>query len=79
MVCMVSAPDSAISVRGTAIVAEEPWSVDERYALVEIAIHEVKNDMPMQIGIERGITIMASGPFQQWWRSCWEKLAQTSL
>lgn len=76
MVCMISAPDSAISVRGTAIVLEEPWSVDERYALVEIAIHDVKNDMPMQIGIEHGITIAASGPFQQWWRSCWEKLGQ---
>jgi flavin reductase (DIM6/NTAB) family NADH-FMN oxidoreductase RutF len=79
MVCMISAPDSAISVRGMATVAEEPWSVDERYALVEITIHEVKNDMPMQIGIESGITIAASGPFQQWWKTCWEILTQTDL
>ncbi len=76
MISLISPPDIAVSVKGVARVAEEPWSVDPRYAIVEIDITEVKNDMPMQIGIETGISISATGPFQEWWAACWEKLSE---
>jgi hypothetical protein len=74
MICIVCPPDIAVSVKGRAKVIDNPWIVDERYALAEIEIDEVKNDMPVVIEIESGITISATGPFQEWWTSCWNKL-----
>ena len=76
MVALISPPDIAVSVKGEARVIEDPWSFDSRYATVEIDVVEVKNDMPMQIGIESGITISATGPFQTWWTTCWQKLCE---
>ncbi|TFG25993.1 pyridoxamine 5'-phosphate oxidase family protein [Candidatus Thorarchaeota archaeon] len=73
-VAMICAPDIAVSVRGQARIVEEPFSLDENYALVEIDIDEVKNDMPIKIGIESGITISPSGPFVTWWNSLWSKM-----
>lgn len=78
MVCLVCPPDIAVSVKGRAKVIDNPWKVDERYALTEIQIDEVKNDMPLRIGIDSGITISASGPFQEWWKTCWKQLQETS-
>jgi len=64
MICLVS-------VKGQARVVAEPWKFDERYAIVEIDIEEVKNDLPMKIGIDSGISISAEGDFQSWWKGCW--------
>ncbi len=74
MVCLVCAPDIAVSIKGKGRIVEEPWGFDERYAIVEIDVEEVKNDMPMGIGIESGITISATGPFQEWWKTCWKEM-----
>ncbi len=78
MVCLVCPPDIAISIRGRANVIDNPWEIDERYALTEITIEEVKNDMPISISIESGINISATGPFQDWWAACWKKLQKPS-
>jgi len=78
MVCLVCPPDIAVSVKGRAKVIDNPWKVDKSYALAEIEIDEVKNDMPLRIGIDSGITISASGPFQEWWTGCWKQLQETS-
>ncbi len=78
MVCLVCPPDIAISVKGRAKVIDNPWEVDERYALVKIEIEEVKNDMPVIIEIESGINISATGPFQDWWMGCWKELQRSS-
>ena len=74
MVAMISPPHIAVSVRGRARIVEEPFSLDEKYALVEIDIDEVKNDMPVKIGIDSGITISPSGPFVMWWKELWSKM-----
>lgn len=76
-VALACPPDIAVSVKGIARVVEERWSFDEKYAIVEIDIVEVKNDMPRGISMETGITISATGPFQEWWKSCWEELQKT--
>jgi hypothetical protein len=78
MVCLVCPPDIAISVKGRAKVLDNPWKVDERYALAEITIDEVKNDMPISIGIDSGINISATGPFQEWWAACWKKIQKST-
>jgi len=76
MVAMISDPDIAVSVKGTARVVEEPFTLDESYALIEIDIDEVKNDMPVRIGIDTGIAISPSGPFVAWWNELWKKMSR---
>ena len=76
MVAMICPPDIAVSVRGRARVVEEPFSLDQNYALVEIDIDEVKNDMPVRIGIDTGISISPSGPFVAWWNNLWERMGK---
>jgi hypothetical protein len=76
MIAMICPPDVAVSVQGSARIVEEPFSLDERYALVEIDIDEVKNDMPVRIGIETGIAISPSGPFVEWWKELWKKMGE---
>ncbi len=74
MICLTYPPDIAISIKGRAEVVAEPWTFDEHYAIVEIAIIEIKNDLPRSVFIESGITISATGPFVEWWKSCYEEL-----
>ena len=77
MVTMICPPNVAVSARGKARVVEEPFSLDENYALVEIDIEEVKNDMPIRVGLETGIAVAPNGPFVDWWKSLWEKMGAT--
>jgi hypothetical protein len=76
MVAMISDPDVAVSIKGKARVVDEPFSLDTNYALMEIDIEEVKNDMPVKIGIETGISISPSGPFVTWWEDLWKRMSQ---
>jgi len=76
VVAMISDPDIAVSVKGKARVVEEPFTLDENYALVEIDIDEVKNDMPVRIGIDTGIAISPSGPFVEWWEELWKRMSK---
>jgi hypothetical protein len=73
-VALISAPDIAVSIHGDARVVEEPFTLDEGYALIEIDIREVKNDMPVRIGINSGIEITPSGPFVSWWEGLWKRM-----
>ena len=76
MVAMISDPDVAVSIKGKARVVDEPFSLDTNYALMEIDIEEVKNDMPVKVGIETGISISPSGPFVTWWEDLWKRMSQ---
>ncbi len=76
MIAMICPPDVAVSVRGLARIVEEPFSLDERYALVEIDIDEVKNDMPVRLGIKTGIAVLPTGPFVAWWKELWKKMGE---
>ena len=74
MIAMICPPNVAVSVRGRARVVEEPFSLDENYALVEVDIEEVKNDIPNRVGLKTGIAVAPNGPFVDWWKSLWEKM-----
>lgn len=74
MVSMICPPDIAVSARGRARIVEDPLSIDKNYALIEIDIEEVKNDMPVRIGIDSGISITPNGPFIQWWNTIWRQI-----
>lgn len=53
MVTLITPPDVAVSVKGHARVVKEKMDTDEHYAVVEIDVEEVKNDMVRSIQIER--------------------------
>ena len=76
-IAMICPPNVAVSVRGRARVVEEPFSLDENYALVEVDIEEVKNDMPVRVGVKTGIAVEPNGPFVDWWKSLWKKMGAT--
>jgi uncharacterized protein YhfF len=68
-VAMVAPPDKAVSIRGRARVARERMSADERYAVVEIDIEEVKNDMTPAILVESAITVSIRDERRDWFQS----------
>jgi flavin reductase (DIM6/NTAB) family NADH-FMN oxidoreductase RutF len=66
MIAFVAPPDIAVSIRGKARVVREQMRTDEHYAIVEVTIEEVKNDMVQAVTIESGITISAREE-RKWW------------
>lgn len=65
-VALVSSPDISVSARGRARVARERMEHDERFAVVDIDIEEVKNDMTRLIVIEGAITFSVREEYRSW-------------
>ncbi|MHA1909174.1 MAG: pyridoxamine 5'-phosphate oxidase family protein [Candidatus Thorarchaeota archaeon] len=74
MVVMICPPNLSVGVRGTARIVQEPFSADDQYALIEIDVEKVKNDMPAWLGIDTGINIAPTDPFLDWWDTIWKNL-----
>ncbi len=66
MVAFVASPNIAVSIKGRARVAREKMALDENFALLEIDIEEVKNDMIRRVVINSPITISARDKFKEW-------------
>jgi hypothetical protein len=66
MVAFVASPNIAVSIKGRARVAREKMALDENFALLEIDIEEVKNDMIRRVVIDSPITISARDKFKEW-------------
>ncbi len=66
-VVLVSPPDIAVSVRGRARVVKERLDHEPNFAILEIDIEEVKNDMAYRIVIDSAITISAKEQFRTWY------------
>ena len=60
------APDCAVSVRGHARVIRPQMKCDLKYAVLEIDIEEVKNDLGERITIDSGITVRAREQHKHW-------------
>lgn len=60
------APSCAVSVRGHASIIREHMNADPQYALVEIAVENVKNDTVRSVVIESGVTISAQDKYKSW-------------
>ena len=67
-VTMVAPSDIAVSIRGRARIAKERMGADERYAIVEIDIEEVKNDMTGAIVVESAITVSVRDEHRDWFQ-----------
>lgn len=68
-VALLAPPDVAVSIRGRARVVRQQMTTDEYYAIIEIDVEEVKNDMVRVVVIESGVTISARDPWQPWFES----------
>jgi hypothetical protein len=60
-------PDVAVSVTGRARVVRERSHSDDQFAILEIDVQEVKNDMVYRITVESGIEIVAKERHQPWY------------
>jgi hypothetical protein len=65
-VALVS-PDVAVSVTGRARVVREQAHYDEQFAILEIDVEEVKNDMAYRIVVESGIGIVPKERHKPWY------------
>ena len=65
-VALVAPPDCAVSVCGRARIVREHMKTDEQYAVVDIDVEEVKNDMVRTVSIESAITISPREEYRTW-------------
>jgi hypothetical protein len=72
-VALVS-PDVAVSVRGRARLVRERMQHDADFAILEIDVQEVKNDMAYRIVVESGIAIHAREAYQPWYEAAMAEL-----
>jgi hypothetical protein len=75
-VALVSA-DVAVGVTGRARVVRERAHHDEQFAIVEIDVDEVKNDMVYRIVVESGIEIVPKERHKPWYSAVMAELGDT--
>jgi uncharacterized pyridoxamine 5'-phosphate oxidase family protein len=73
-IVLVSPPDMSVSVRGQARLVRERMVHDENFAIVDIDILEVKNDMAYRIEIDSGVMIHAKDQFKSWYEAAMAEL-----
>jgi hypothetical protein len=66
--------NSAVSVIGSPRVVREHMEADEQFAIVDIDVEEVKNDMVYRIVIESGIEIAAREKYKLWYDAAMQEL-----
>ena len=69
MVTLVSPPNISVSIRGRARLVKERLDHDEHFAILEIDIEEVKNDMVHRIKIDSPIAIAARDKYKPWYEA----------
>jgi hypothetical protein len=72
-VCLIS-PGIAVSASGWARVVREHMELEPSFAILDIDIHQVKNDMAYRIEIESGIAISAKEQFKPWYDAAMAEL-----
>jgi hypothetical protein len=75
-IVMISPPDVSVSVLGRARVVREQMEHDEHFAIIDIDVEQVKNDMAYRIVIDNGITIHAKTPFEYWYETTMSELEE---
>jgi len=73
-VSLLSPPDIVVSVRGRARVVKQHMIHDENFAVLEIDVGEVKNDMAYGLEIDSAITISAQEQFQSWYEGIMKEM-----
>ena len=71
--------DVAVSVAGRARVVRERADNDEQFAILEIDVEEVKNDMAYRVLVEGGIEIVPKERHRPWYSAVMAELADMEL
>ena len=74
MVALVSPPDISLSIRGRGRLVKERMDHDGHFAIVEIDIEGVKNDMAYRIVIDSPIAITAREEYKPWYEAVMSEL-----
>ncbi len=69
-------PDVAVSVAGRARVVRERAYHDEQFAILEIDVVEVKNDMVYRVVVEGGIEIVPKERHKPWYTAAMAELGE---
>jgi hypothetical protein len=77
-VALVS-PDVAVSVTGQARVARERAHHDEQFAILDIDVEEVKNDMAYRVVVESGIEIVPKEKHKPFYSAAMDELNDREL
>ena len=73
-VSLIFPPDIAVSIRGRARVVKQRMAHDENFAVLEIDVGEVKNDMAYGLEIDSTITISAKEDMQSWYEGIMKEI-----
>jgi hypothetical protein len=68
-------PDVAVSVTGRARVVRERAYVDDQFAILDIDVEEVKNDMAYRVVVESGIEIVPKERHKAWYSAAMAELS----
>ena len=77
-VALVS-PDVAVSVTGRARAVREQAHHDEQFAILDIDVEEVKNDMAYRVVVESGIEIVPKERHKPWYDAVMAELGTREL
>ena len=75
-VSVLAPPNIAVSISGVASLVKSEMAADINYAIFEIAVDEVKNDMVKTLMIETPITISPHYEYKAWFDEVLEELEQ---
>ena len=75
-VALLAPPNLAVSVRGQARVVRERMKSDEHYAVVDIDVEEVKNDMGRAFVIEAALAISLRDEHRHWFEAALGELEE---
>lgn len=68
-VVLIAPPDMAVSIRGRARVVREQMEADNHYAVFDIDVEEVKNDIVRRVVIESTVTISVPKQYRSWFEA----------
>jgi len=74
MVSFLAPPDIAVSIRGKTTLVKEQMAADENYAILEMQVEEVKNDMVKTVVIESPITVAPQFAYEDWFDTALSEL-----
>ena len=74
MVSFLAPPDIAVSIRGKARLVKEQMQADENYAILEVQVEEVKNDMVKTVVIESPVKVAPRYEYEAWFDSALKEL-----
>ena len=78
MISFLAPPDIAVSIKGKASLIKEHMDVDENYAVLEVEIEEVKNDMVKTVVIESPVMVSPRYEYEDWFDSALNELESTN-